>query len=181
MVLVIIGVIGITALGMKLADDLGVNPDGTTKTCELITDGELEQVLGSGAQALPMGGIADATIGQVLDKRVIADAPDCWVSSASDSATTGRVARQDGGDASGDFRSARQTAQGGVYFDGDVAGLGDEAFCTAISEFGAAGILVRSGGRLVYVSLIDMATLDGSEGPQHACAVAAEIASRMLR
>ncbi|MCJ7712547.1 MAG: hypothetical protein MUQ32_17145 [Chloroflexi bacterium] len=173
-VLGILGIIGITFLGAQVADDMGMNLDGTTKTCDLISDGDLAQVLGPDAQALPIGGIADATIGQVvLDKRVISDAPDCWIFGASGASTTGRLARQDGGDASGDFSSARQSAQDEGYFDGDLDGLGDEAFCTGSSEFGSAGVLVRSGGRLVYVSLIDPTG--------YACDLAGEIAVQMLR
>ncbi len=181
-VLAILGVIGIGILGASFANDIGINLDGTAKTCELVSDDDLAQVLGSDSQALPIGGIADATIGQVvLDKRVIPDAPDCWIVGASETSTTGRVARQDGGDAAGEFQGARRTAQEQGYLDGDVTGLGDEAFCTAFSEFGAAGILVRSGSSLVYVSLIDPAAFGTGTGSQDACGLAGEIASRMLR
>ncbi len=173
-VLGILGVIGISILGAQFADGMGMNLDGTTKSCDLISDAALAQVLGSDAEALPMGGIADATIGQVvLDKRVIPDAADCWILGSSETSTTGRLARQDGGDASGDYRNARQTAQDEGYFDGEVDGLGDEAFCTSMSEFASAGVVVRSGGRLVYVSLIDPTG--------YACDIAGEIAAQMIR
>ena len=69
------------------------------------------------------------------------------------------------------FDAARQKAApsssdqgGGVtvedsgYFGGEVAGLGDEAFCTGISPAIMAGVLVRKGDRVVY------ATVGGREG-----------------
>ena len=74
---------------------------------------------------------------------------------------TGRLARQDGGDASGDYQRARQEAEAGGYFAGDAGGVGDEAFCTGMSEAGSFGILVRAGGNLAYVSLLDPAAMEG--------------------
>ena len=58
---------------------LGVNPDGSIKACELITNEELGAALGGEAEALPMGGLVDGTVGRVLDQRVLPDAPDCWI------------------------------------------------------------------------------------------------------
>ena len=157
----ILGVIGISFLGMQIASDLGVNPDGSVKSCELITNDELSSVFGSPAQALPMGGFVDSTIGQLLDRRVLASAPDCWIVGQDETSTTGRMARQDGGDASGDFASAKQAAQGQGYFAGDLSGYGDEAFCTGMSEAGSFGALVRAGGSLAYVGLIDPEAMQG--------------------
>jgi hypothetical protein len=108
-----------------------------------------------------MGGFVDSTIGQLLDRRILADAPDCWIVGEDDSSITGRIARQDGGDASGDFASARQTAQGQGYFAGDLAGYGEQAFCTSMSEAGSFGALVLAGGRLAYVGLIDPVAMQG--------------------
>jgi hypothetical protein len=189
-VLGIIGVIGISILGMRIAEGIGVNPDGSLKSCELVSNDELSAVLGPGAEALPVGGLLDDTIGQALDRRILKDAPGCWiVGGGSSGGTTGRLARQEGGDTSGDFARAKQGAQDGGYFAGDVAGYGDEAFCTAATETGAFGILVRSGGRLAYVSLIDAESLQGGGfeiGPNgemispQTCAKAGEIARAVV-
>ncbi|HYO44233.1 MAG TPA: hypothetical protein VES19_13630 [Candidatus Limnocylindrales bacterium] len=190
-VLGVIGAIGISILGAKFVEGIGVNPDGSLKSCELISDDELSGILGSGAEALPMGGIIDGTIGQLLDQRILKDAPDCWIvaSDSSSSGMTGRLARQDGGDTSGDFARYRQAAQDGGYFAGEVPGYGDEAFCTSATEAVSFGILVRSGGRLAYVSLIDATSMQGGDfevGPNgemispDTCAKAGEIAKAML-
>ena len=99
----------------------------------------------------------DDTVGLILDQRVLPDAPDCWIVGTSATSGTGRLARQDGGDASGDFQRARQEAEAGGYFAGDAGGVGDEAFCTGMSDARSFGILVRAGGNLAYVSLLDPA------------------------
>ena len=62
-VLGIIGIIGIVVLSLRFADDLGVDSDGSMRACELITNEELGAALGSGADALPMGGLVDSTVG----------------------------------------------------------------------------------------------------------------------
>ncbi len=196
-IVVILGillVIAISIFGAKVIEGIGVNPDGSLKSCELISADEVHSLLGPDAEALPMGGIIDATIGQVLDQRILKDAPDCWIVGSGDTTgvdtngTTGRLALQDGGDTSGDFARYKQAAQDGGYFAGDVSGYGDQAFCTTASEAGSFGILVRSGSRLAYVSLIDPAALAGAvqagangeiTSPE-ACAHAGEIAKAML-
>jgi hypothetical protein len=190
-VLGIVAAIGISILGAKMIEGIGVNPDGSLKSCELISADELKAIAGQDAEAMPMGGIIDGTIGQLLDQRILKDAPDCWIvaSDSSQSGTTGRLARQDGGDTSGDFARYKQAATDGGYFAGDVSGYGDEAFCTAGTEAASFGILVRSGGRLAYVSLIDATGLQSGDfevGPNgemtspSTCAKAGEIAKVML-
>jgi hypothetical protein len=155
-VLVIILVVAVTILGLKFAQDMGINPGtGTLTECSFLSSADASDALGGQAEAMPLGGLVDATIGQVLDKRVIPNADDCWV--AGDTTATGRVARQAGGDATGAFSSAKAAAVAGGYFAGDVSGIGDEAFCTGMSEAASFGVLVRRGDTLVYVSLIDPA------------------------
>lgn len=189
-VLGIIGVIGIAILGMRFAEDLGVNPDGSMQACELLTNEELGTALGSPAEALPLGGLVDDTVGLILDQRVLPDAPDCWIVGTSATSGTGRLARQDGGNASGDYQRARQEAETGGYFAGDADGVGDEAFCTGMSDAGSFGILVRAGGNLAYVSLLDPATVEGASLQTDAngvivspetCARAGAVALAMLR
>jgi hypothetical protein len=192
-VLVIIAVAALFVLGRQMVSDLGVNPDtGQVTECSLVSNDKLDAVFGgSNAQAMPMGGIADATIGQVLDKRVLKDAPDCWiVASGTAQSVTGRIAAQDGLNASGDFQSAKSAAQADGYFGGDAQGFGEEAFCTGASEAGSFGILVHSGGRLVYVSLLDprsgaigdwVVTPDGVTTSPETCRLAGEIAAAVLQ
>jgi hypothetical protein len=186
----VIGIAAIVIFSMRIAGDLGVNSDGSMKACELITNDELGAALGGQAQALPMGGLVDSTVGQVLDRRALPDAPDCWIVSSSATSLTGRLARQDGGDAQGDFQRARQAAEAGGYFAGEASGVGDEAFCTGMSDAGSFGILVRRGGNLAYVGLVDPAAMKGGAlqtdasgvivSPE-ACARAGQVAQAMLR
>ncbi|MHB8892965.1 MAG: hypothetical protein ACYC65_13075 [Candidatus Limnocylindrales bacterium] len=158
-VLLIIVFIVLTIFAQRFAADLGIGPDGTLTECSIISSSDLSDALKGDAEALPLGGIVDATIGQLLDKRVIPDADDCWI--AGENTATGRIARQSG-NGSGSFNSARDAAQNGGYFAGDVSGVGDEAFCTGMSEAGSFGILVRRGDTLVYVSLINASITTGS-------------------
>ena len=158
-ILLAIVLVGLWWLGNQFVNDLGVDPNsGELKQCELISGDEIDQVFGgNGAEVIPMGGIIDVTIGAILDKRVLTDANDCWIlTSGTEAAVTGRIARQESINASGDFQAAKAKASDGKYFGGDVSGLGDEAFCTGASEQSPSfGVLVRQGGSLVYVSLID--------------------------
>ncbi len=187
-VLVIILGVAVTVLGLRFAQDLGFNTStGTFTECSFLSSADASAALGGKAEALPLGGIVDATIGQLLDKRVIPNAQDCWV--AGDNTATGRVARQAGGDATGAFSSAKAAAVAGGYFASDVTGLGDEAFCTGMSEAASFGVLVRSGDTLVYVSLIDPATAgsgyqtnaDGVVTSPGTCALDQAVARKVLR
>ena len=183
-VLIIVGVIALMVFVQRFAEDMGINPDGTVAECALISSGELSNALDGSAEALPLGGIVDATVGRLLDKRVLPDAEDCWI--ATESSATGRIARQVGGDASGAYRTALDAARTGGYYAGDVS-EGDEAFCTAVSEAGSFGVLVRRGDTLVYVSLIDPAidssgfgaNEDGELTSAATCTLAARVASRV--
>ena len=150
----IVAVIAVTALGMRFASDMGVNPDGTLKSCEIVSNENLATVLPGEPQAMPMQGLVDATIGQVLDKRVLKDASDCWLVT-DQSSVTGRLARQDTGDGASAFANEKANAESGAYYAKPITGVGDEAFCTGVSEAMSVGVLARSGNRLVYVSLID--------------------------
>jgi len=188
-VVTILFFVALTALGMKFASDIGLNSDGSLQGCELVSNQDLASVLGGEPQVLPMRGLADATIGQVLDKRVLADAPDCWLIAGDASGITGRLARQESGDASAIFRSERDSAGSGGYLAADMDGTGDEAFCTGVSDAMSVGALVRSGGRLAFVSLIDGSGLgtdleaadNGVMTSRSTCELAGRIALEMLR
>ncbi len=209
LILVAIGAIGfflliagLVILGNRLADEVGVNGDGTIgKACTIIDNATLRDQLGGNAEAIELTGFYDATIGIILDKRVLPDAYDCWIT-ADESTPVGRIARYEGSDAASVFQAERQRAAptsqdqgGGVsvensgYFAGDVSGLGDEAFCTGVSPAIQAGVLVRKGDTLVYVSLSGPSdgstpdfgiTDDGVVTAPSICATAQGLAARIL-
>jgi hypothetical protein len=172
-ILFVLVIVALVFFVNRVADSVGVNADGSIGTpCAIISDADLSAALGSSASAIKLEGFFDATLGLILDKRVLPNAEDCWITSDG-SSPIGRIARYQGGDASAVFQQERQNAaptsqdQGnGVslessgYYAGDVSGLGDAAFCTGISPAIQAGVLVRKGDTLVYVSLSGPA--DGS-------------------
>src|SRR3954452_10482840 len=177
----------------QVASDIGVNPDtGEVRECPLISNDELNVVFGGdGAQALPLGGVFGQTVGRFLDNRALKDASACWILGSGTSTTvTGRIAATDAVNASGDYQAAKAAAQAGKYYGGDVSGYGDEAFCTGVSDVGSFGILVRSGGRLAYVSLLNppsgpigdwQTSDDGVTTSPDTCALAGSIANAVLR
>jgi hypothetical protein len=155
-IVVVIGILGVMAIGFfatRIVEDAGINADGTFDQCQLISAADVEQVLGPDAAALPLGGFVDSTVGQVLDKRLLADATDCWLIAGALSSATGRLAREDG-NGSAVYQAARQDAENGGFLAAE-ASFGDEAFCTSPTEFGGSGALVRRGDRVAYVSLLD--------------------------
>jgi hypothetical protein len=179
---IILGVIAIVALALfafvlsrLVGDFLGGagGPDGfgggdggsTDGACALLPDDEARQVLGGNADAIELsGGLYELSIGLIIDKRVLPDAPDCWVTEGEKSFMA-RVARSDGNGAAvyaQEKANAQPTSEdqgGGVsvenpgYFGGDVSGLGDEAFCTGLSPTIMAGVVVRQGDSVVYASV----------------------------
>ena len=152
-ILFFIGVAAVVFLGNQVVQSIGVDPEGNLETCPFVSDEELSAVLGSGTQALPLQGFFDATIGLILDKRVMPDEEDCWITSDGTNGT-GRIARYQGPEAAAKFQAEKQRAQptsedqgGGVtienagYFGGDLTGFGDEAFCTGVSNAIMSGVL----------------------------------------
>lgn len=189
-ILVILAVVfftAITILGMKFASDIGINADGSVQECSFVSNAELADVLGGQPTGLPLGGFVDATIGQVLDKRLLVEAEDCWLvdESGSGGSYTGRLAFQRGGS----FEQEQALAEGGAFLAATLTGYGDQAFCTGIAETGSTGALVGQGGDLAYVSLIssDVEGFDFTEGSNGvlyspaACEQAAAIAAQILR
>lgn len=176
-VVAIVGVIGITVLGFKLASDIGVDPNSPTglKDCPIVSTEQLKPILGADTEAHPLSGLIDATVGMALDKRVLANAQNCWVGASGNADATpqpgatldlnftggfGRIAKYSGGDAGSVFAQEKANAQKGSYFAVDVPNAGDQAFCTAWSDqYPATGALVRKGNDLVYVSFLIGGTL----------------------
>jgi hypothetical protein len=183
----------------NFARDLGIDGDNggaggvPGNNCAFLSDADAKAVFGGNADAIELSGLYDASIGFIIDKRVLANAPDCGVT-GGDKAYIARIAVYEGGDASAVFAAERKAAEptsqdqgGGIsvenpgYLGADVSGLGDQAFCTDISPAIMAGVLVRQGDRVVYVSVgsanEDQPTIDGSE----LCTFAQEVARVVLR
>ena len=111
-------------------------------------------------------GLYDASIGLIIDKRVLANAPDCWVTEG-EKAYIARIALYQGGDASAVFAAERKAAEptsedqgGGVTLENP--GLSRRPMCPAsgtrrsapsISPAIMAGVLVRQGDRVAYVTV----------------------------
>src|SRR5262245_24490592 len=158
-ILFFVGVAALVFIGNRIVSSVGVDENGNIGTpCPFISNDELSAALGTHAEALELNGFFDATIGLILDKRVLPDAEDCWISnngSTSSNSATGRMARYQGSDAAAVYQQEWQKAQptstdqgNGVslenpgYFGGDVTGFGDQAFCTSLSPAFQGGVIV---------------------------------------
>jgi len=194
-VLVLVFVFLLGQLFGNIATNLGVDPrDGTIgDECPFLSDADARTVFGGEADAFELAGLYDASLGLILDKRVLSNAQDCAISDGA-KAYVARIAVYQAGDAASVFEAERTAAQptsddqgGGVrienpgYLGADVAGLGDEAFCTDISAAIMAGVLVRQGDRVVYVSVGSPSQADPTVDASQLCGVAQEVARFMLR
>ena len=110
-VLFFIAAAGIVFLGNQIIKSVPVDSEGNLASCAIVSDAELSTVLGPGTQAIPLEGVFDTLLGLVLDKRVIPDAEDCFLSSDKGNSGTGRIARYTGSDAAAIFQQERQNAQ----------------------------------------------------------------------
>ena len=68
---------------------------GSVADCAFLSDDEAREVLGGGADAIELSGFFESTMGFVLDMRVLASAPDCWITDG-EKAYVARVAKVDG-------------------------------------------------------------------------------------
>ena len=124
-VLVVIAAIGLVIAGGRLVDEIQKNPDAVFGgECPFVGPSEVSDALGTDAQVFEVDGFVGGTMGAILDKRLLADAPDCYI--VSDDGTTGRIAVLDGG---GEEAFAAAAAEGDRIRAED-ADIGDEAFCT---------------------------------------------------
>jgi hypothetical protein len=178
--------------------------------CPFATDAEVSALVGGGPVRLVRAGSLTSIVSSLVDSRVIPKAPSCWGISDGSAASVDRgrllrIASVSDPAAPKVFRDEVTKAKGATVNKGDgvsvtgesyynkaVTGLGDEAFCTSASTVGpgSAGVLVRKGERLVYVSL----TPDFSQGApgigtpgrttlasdDPSCALAQKIASAVL-
>lgn len=131
--------------------------------CDAVSTDAVNGALGGSYEVIQLGGLTGIAA-PVLDSRVLADAATCWAVESGDGGRLARIARYSGADAAERFAAERTAAmgttedQGGglsvstsAYFNKDVQ-AGDEAFCTTGDFAASAGVLVRTGDLLVYVS-----------------------------
>ena len=168
-VLAVIAVVGLFIAGGRLVEQIEQDPDSVFGgECPFVSPFAVSEALGQDAQVFALAGLADGTMGAILDKRLLRDAPDCWV--VGEDGTTGRIAVLDGGGEAA-FDAAAAEARD---FRAQDAPIGDEAFCTTTDGAGFGGVLVRFGERVVYVSMLDQ-SLDQEE----ACLVATAVAETL--
>jgi hypothetical protein len=151
----------------------------TSDSCEFITDAEASEALGVPVSVETGDSALGTILGIIRDTRLLAEEPFCFISS-EDSTTQAWVSLYQGNDAEAVFANAADVADGQVVssssdasgsisvesdpFRGeDVAGLGDEAFCTDAGFTIFGGVLAHSGNRVVYVSVMPLADNQGSD------------------
>lgn len=181
-IVVVLGVIAVLAVvffGLRGFVNNIDNELSASDSCEFITDAAASDALGVNVTVESGDSALGSILGLIRDNRLLPDEPSCFISS-DDSATQAWVSVYEGGAATEVFANAEDIADGQVVssssdasgsisvesdpFRGeDVAGLGDEAFCTdaGFSIFG--GVLARSGNRVVYVSVLPLADNQGSD------------------
>jgi hypothetical protein len=150
-VLVVVGGIIASILVGQLVQQVQEDPEAVFGgECQLVSAFEVSDALGEDVQVQELSGLMDTTMGALLDKRLLPDATDCWILGRD--GTSGRIAVVDR-DAQTVFATSRAEADASFLL-ADVDDVGDEAFCTTLGQQGSAGILVRFGQRVVYVSLL---------------------------
>jgi hypothetical protein len=152
-ILAVLGIVGLVALGIlgtQVAQQLEEDPEGFFGgECQLVSSLEVSEALGYEVQVFSLEGFADGTMGAILDKRLLADAPDCWV--IGEDGTAARIAVRDGG---GQAAYDAAAAEARDFTFREVDDIGDQAFCTTIDDAGSGGVLVRFGARVAYVSVV---------------------------
>src|SRR5262249_36582133 len=103
-ILFFIGIAALVSIGNRVVGSIAVGAEGNLQPCPFVTNDELSTVLGSGTEAIPLQGFFDATLGLILDKRVMADDEDCWITSDGQNGT-GRIAYYQGPDAAAKFQA----------------------------------------------------------------------------
>jgi hypothetical protein len=140
---------------------------GTGGPCPYVSNADATEALGTDATATYYSGVF--TFMNITDARVLADQPSCVMTETASTTQgmpgLGRAVKYAGGDAAGRYQQELTKAKGVTeekgnglsvstesYFNKDVPGLGDEAFCTTSSGT-LAGVLARKGDTLVYVAV----------------------------
>jgi hypothetical protein len=159
--LLVLGGIALNRFVTGIGESVGGPAGGTG--CDAVSTDAVNSALGGTYEVIQLGGLTDLA-GPVLDSRVLADAATCWAVESGDGGRLARIARWSGPDAAERFAAERTAAMGttedvgdglsvssAAYFNKDVQ-VGDEAFCTTGDFTASAGVLVRTGDLLVYVS-----------------------------
>lgn len=146
-----------------VANQVGGLTEGVATGCDAVSTADVDAALGGSYEVIQLGGLSDLA-GPILDGRVLADAPTCWAVENGEGGRLARIARYSGPDAAQRFATEQKTAMGttedrggGIsvstesYF-GGATRAGDEAFCTTGDFTASAGVLVRRGDQLIYVS-----------------------------
>jgi hypothetical protein len=168
-VLAVVAVVGLFIAGGRLIQQIEEDPDSVFGgECPFVSAFEVSDALGTDIQVFELAGLAETTMGAILDKRLLRDAPDCYI--LAEDGTTGRIAVLDGG---GQAAFAAAAAEG-QHIRAQDADVGDEAFCTTVDGSGFGGVLVRFGERVVYVSVLDQ-SLD----QERACELASIVAGTL--
>ncbi|MBW0132306.1 hypothetical protein [Pseudonocardia oceani] len=160
-VLVVLGAFALHRLVTGIGESVGGLAGRTA--CDAVATDAVDSALGGTYEVVQLGGLTELA-SPVLDSRVLADGTSCWAVEAGEGGRLARIARYSGPDAAQRFAAERTAAmgttqdQGGgiststsAYFNKDVQ-AGDEAFCTTGDFTASAGVLVRTGDLLVYVS-----------------------------
>jgi hypothetical protein len=141
------------------------DPSGALQACSLVADADLAAVLGDENWLVRDIG---AVVTRAYDSRVLAGVPASCAGTTPDHGKLVRIARYQVGDAAARFAEEKQKAVRGAAngpYLGTVVQSGDEAFCTTGSKTAAgssAGVLVRRGDELVYVSTTAAGDDDGA-------------------
>lgn len=159
--LVVLGGTALNRLVTGIGEGLGGPAGGTG--CDAVSTDAVNGALGGSYEVIQLGGLTGIAA-PVLDSRVLAEASTCWAVESGDGGRLARIARHSGSDAAERFATERTAAMGttedrgggvsvstSAYFNKDVE-VGNEAFCTTGDFAASAGVLVRTGDLLVYVS-----------------------------
>lgn len=166
---IFVGIVAAAIYGLYWLGDRAEEAIGTTGPCPYVSAEEASEAVGTDAEATLFSG----GLGRVLnitDARVLPDKESCIIQGTSSGGSEnapglGRTVRYVGGDAGALYDRELIKAKGitedrgnGVtmetqsYFNHDVSGLGDRAFCTKSSGT-LAGVLAVRGDTLVYVAV----------------------------
>jgi hypothetical protein len=172
--------------GVAAGPGSAASPDGTgggsgssggLAACSLVTDADIAAVLGDENWLVRDIG---SFVTKAYDSRVLSGVPASCIGTTPDNGKLVRIARYQGGDAAARFADEKQKATRGAAdgpYLGRVVQSGDEAFCTSGSKTEStgvsAGVLVRRGDELVYVST----TAAGDDGAN--CDLSLKLAAKV--
>jgi hypothetical protein len=172
-VIVLVGIVAVVALvGASLnrllgrAGEIGGAFDG--QPCQYLSNQDASDALGVEVSVESGESAVGQILGIVRDTRLLSGEPSCYISDES-AETQAWIVVHEGSDAAELFAEAREIARGQVISSSDdgsvtvesdpflgeeVADLGEEAFCTEPGATIFAGVLARSGRRVVYATVL---------------------------